>query len=68
MGGPWPLGEGGWGSQYMAVLGLPEGQVSELQRVVLPQVHRAGAQPPTSQPPQPHAAPPARCHPVRGRR
>lgn len=52
-------------SQSVAILGWPEGQVGELQRVMLPQVHSAGAQRPTSEPPQPHTAPPARRHPAR---
>lgn len=38
-------------AQRLSVLGLPEGQVGELQGVVLPQVHGAGAEPPTAQPP-----------------
>lgn len=51
----------------MTVLGLSKGQTSQLQHAVLPQVHRAGTQLPPSQPPQPHAALPARCHPARHR-
>lgn len=53
-------------SQHTAILGLPKGQVSELQCMMLPQVHRTGAQAPTSKPPQPHIAPPARRHPAKG--
>lgn len=49
--------------ERVAILGWPKGQVGELQSVVLPQVHSAGAQHPTSEPPQPHIAPPTRCHP-----
>ena len=58
-------GRGGGYSQRVAILGWPKGQVGELQSVVLPQVHSAGAQHPTSEPPQPHIAPPTRCHPAR---
>lgn len=59
--------EGEQGSQCTAVQVLPKSQVSELQCMVLPQVHGTGAQPPTSQPPQSHTTPPTRCHPARVR-
>lgn len=62
------LRERGQDSQHMAIVGRPEGQVGQLQNTVLPQVHRAGPQLPPSQPPQPHAALPARRHPTRHKR
>ena len=58
-------GQGVGCSQSVAILGWPKGQVGELQRMMLPQVHGAGAQRPTSEPPQPHTTPPARRHPAR---